>query len=128
MRVATALLLASLTLTACAQGSSEKQVSFSIEEAIAILDSLQSRGDWQRMYAIQTARLNNRESALDSYVSLDSISKVQLIMCDSVRRKQYGEISDLRSENSALTRKVKVRGRTWPVMLAIGLIIGVLIN
>lgn len=80
------------------------------------------------MYAIQTARLNNRNTALDNYVMLDSLSKVQLIMCDSVRRKQYGEIGELRSENSNLTRKVKARGLTWPVMLAIGVIIGVLVQ
>lgn len=126
--VVAAPLLALLMQTACATPSYGQQVSFTMEQANAILDSLQARGDWQRMYAIQTARLNNRNTALDNYVMLDSLSKVQLIMCDSVRRKQYGEIGELRSENSNLTRKVKARGLTWPVMLAIGVIIGVLVQ
>ena len=125
---AVASLLVLATLTVWPRPSSAQQVSFTLEQANVILDSLLAREDWRSAYAIQTARLVNRNSSIDRYATLDSISQSQLTMCDSVRRKQYGEISDLRSENSALTRKVKVRGRTWPVMLAIGLIIGVLIN
>lgn len=113
--------------TLCAQPSSEKQVSFTLEEANRILDSLQSRGDWQRMYAIQTARLNNRESSLTHYEWLDSLSKVQLVVCDSALRKQYTKLNELSSENATLQRKVSNRGRNW-FLVPLGILIGLIIQ
>lgn len=127
MRVAIVALLALAAQTLCAQPSSERQVSFSLEEANRILDSLQSRGDWQRMYAIQTARLHNRESSLTHYEWLDSLSKTQLVMCDSVLRKQYTKLNELSSENATLQRKVSNRGRNW-FLVPLGILIGLIIQ
>ena len=126
MRVAIAVLLALAAQTLCAQPSSERSVSFTLEESNRLLDSLQSRGDWQRMYAIQTARLSNREATLTHYEWLDSLSKTQLVMCDSVLRKQYTKLNELSSENATLQRKVSNRGRVWflvPLAILIGLLI-----
>ena len=102
-------------------------MSFTLEESNRLLDSLQSRGDWQRMYAIQTARLNNRNASLTHYEWLDSLSKTQLVMCDSVLRKQYTEANELRSKNATLQRKVQNRGRIW-FIVPLGILIGILIH
>ena len=102
-------------------------MSFTLEESNRLLDSLQSRGDWQRMYAIQTARLSNRESALTHYEWLDSLSKTQLVMCDSVLRKQYTKLNELSSENATLRRKVSDRGRIW-FLVPLGILIGLIIQ
>lgn len=79
------------------------------------------------MYAIQTARLSNREATLTHYEWLDSLSKTQLVMCDSVLRKQYTEANELRSKNATLQRKVQNRGRIW-FIVPLGILIGILIH
>jgi len=79
------------------------------------------------MYAIQTARLSNREATLTHYEWLDSLSKTQLVMCDSVLRKQYAQVNELSSENATLKRKVSNRGRIW-FLVPLGILIGLLIQ
>ena len=129
MRHAVAILALALSaMTASGQPSSERLVSFTVAEANSILDSLRSRGDWQRMFALQTARLNNRNSAITQYQWMDSLSKVQLAMCDSVRRKNNAERLRLEGENAKLNRRSSKRGTAVPIALMLGVIIGLILN
>ena len=102
-------------MTACVPPSCAQQVSFTIAEANTILDSLQARGDWQRMFAIQTARLTTANKMVAEHNWLDSLSRSQLAMCDTVIRSCHSERSALLADKATLQRKVK-RTPTWALL------------
>lgn len=111
-------------MTACAPPSCAQQVSFSLAEANRILDSLQARGDWQRMFVLQTARLSNLNKTMTHMEALDSLSRSQLAMCDSVQRKGHSERMALLQDKAKLERKV----RRMPTLLTIAFTVGIFVT
>jgi len=104
----------------CASQSSVKQVCFTVDEAQHVLDSLYARGDWQRMYAIQTARLDNCGDKVKEYASHDELNQAQLAKCDSVVRHGFSKERALLGENAKFQSRSKDR-KWWGV---VGIIIG----
>lgn len=80
------------------------------------------------MYAIQTARLNNRTAAIARYQELDSIGKRQVSICDSAMRKTYAENLKMRERVLSLERKSSNRAIAVPVFFAIGMLLGITLN
>lgn len=98
-----------------------QSVNFDITTANRILDSLEAGGDWRKMYVIQTARLNNER---EHDATLDSISRVQLAMCDSVVRNGFATHRELEARNQELQRKVS--GKNW--LALVGVVVGIVIG
>lgn len=111
-------------MTACAPPSCAQQVSFTLGEANRILDSLQARGDWQRMFALQTARLNNSRQEVHRLEEIERLAAQQQRTCDSTRLAYNDRVRILTVENMKVRRKLK---RT-PTMLTIAFTFGIIVT
>lgn len=102
-------------------------MTFSISTANRILDSLESNNDWRTLYAIRTAQYNNKEKEVERFLSLDSLSVVQLARCDSVTRDSFSKERAAITENETLRTQVR-NSRFWTLAgTVVGFILGVVL-
>lgn len=128
MRYAVVLLLLMISWTAPAQPRSEKLVWFTLSETNRLIDSLRARGDWMQLYAIQSARVDNCRDEIRRYVSLDSLSRMQLAKADSVVRNGFSKERTLLNQNALLEKRGRERKWWGCAGITIGVILTLLLK
>lgn len=91
------------------------------------MDSLLARKDWEQLYVVRSAQLQNKVEEVNRYEALDELSRAQLVKCDSIVRHGFTKERSLLEENGALRRSKKAKSWLWGLS-AVSLIVGVLIG
>lgn len=96
-----------------------------ISLANRVLDSLEARGDWQRMYIIRNVQYNNCQTYQSS---MDSLSRIQLAVCDSTVRNGFTRRREDATTIQGLQNKKKQVPLKMGALALVALILGLLIH